>query len=207
MKTLSLLVATAAAASVVSGQERTAPDVTAAQEIAIARSAAPSHVSADATVLVLQNDEYVEAVAGTNDVTCMVSRSFDRSFEPICYDAEASRSILELEKLRVKLRINGASEEEIVAAQEAAIGAGEIPLPRRPALAYMMSSEQVLYTDEGDRYVGEWMPHLMLYMPYMTEDELGLYGPPSVEAAMVFNDGQPTATLVIPVRNFVTPTE
>lgn len=173
-------------------------------EVALARSAAPPHVSADATVMVLQQGHYVVAIQGSNDVVCLVSRSRPGSREPICYDAEAARTILPIEIRRVELRLAGESGEAIERAIAEGIGSGEFQLPRRPAMSYMMSSGQVLISDDG-RNVGNWLPHLMLYWPYLSGAELGLHGDPSLQAAIVFNAGLPTAHLVIPVREFIDP--
>ena len=85
-----------------------------------------------------------------------------------------------------------------------AIGRGEFRIPTRPAMAYMMSSGQILVSDEGQN-VGAWRPHLMLYVPYITAEQLGLYGEISLEAAAVFNEGEPTAHIVVVVKEFVDP--
>jgi len=45
----------------------------------------------------------------------------------------------------------------------------------------------------------------MLYVPYLRAADLGLYGPPSLDAAAVFDEGKPTAHMVIAVRGFVDP--
>lgn len=173
-------------------------------EVRLARSAAPAHVSDDATVMVLKNGRYLIAAEGSNEVTCIVARSRPGSLEPICYDAEASRTILPIEIRRVELRLAGTSDEEIDRIVSLEIGGGQLKLPVRPALSYMMSSGQILVSDEG-RNVGPWLPHLMLYIPYITGADLGLYGPPSMTAAAVFDEGLPTAHVVIAVREFVDP--
>jgi hypothetical protein len=174
------------------------------EEIELARSAAPPHVSADATVMVLRDGHYVVGVEGSSDVVCMVSRSRPGSREPICYDAEAARTILPMEIRRVELRLAGESGEAIERIIAEGIGDGTFQLPRRPAMAYMMSSGQVLISEDG-RNVGNWYPHLMLYWPYLTGAELGLHGDPSLQAGVVFDEGLPTATLVVPVREFIDP--
>ena len=174
------------------------------EEIRVARSAAPAHVSDEAAVLVLREGRYVVGRKGTTDVTCLVARSRPGSVEPICYDAEASRTIMQIEIRRNELRFAGTPDAEIDRVVAEAIGSAELQLPRRPALAYMMSSAQVLISDDG-RNVGNWYPHLMLYVPYVSAADLGLYGSPSLEAAAVFDEGKPTAHVVIAVRAFVDP--
>ena len=69
-------------------------------------------------------------------------------------------------------------------------------------MSYMMSAGQVLYSDDGRR-VGSWRPHLMIYYPYLTAEQLGLGGPPSPAAAMVTKSGSATASIVVVVSEFV----
>ena len=180
------------------------PIISESEEISLARSAAPAHVSDGATVLVLRDGRYEVAVEGTTDVTCIVSRSRPGSLEPICYDAEASKTILAIEIRLNELRLVGEAREDIDRKIAEAIGRGELRVPTRPAMSYMMSSGQILISDDG-RNVGKWEPHLMLYVPYITAAQLGLYGDASLEAAAVFEEGEPTAHIVIVVKNFVDP--
>lgn len=180
-------------------------DLSQADEIALARSAAPAHVSDDATVLVLRDGRFIEAVEGTTPVTCLVGRSRPGSLEPICYDEEAARTVMGIELRRHELRWqSGMSEEEVDARIAREIEKGKLAVPSRPAMSYMMSAGQELVSDDG-RSVGSWLPHLMIYYPYLSAEDLGLFGPPNMEAAAVFDEGKPTAHIVIAVRSFVDP--
>jgi hypothetical protein len=181
----------------------TPPMLTEAEEIALARSAAPAEVTDEATILVLRDGRYHTAAEGSNGVTCMVSRSLPLSLEPICYDPEASRTILQIEIRRVELRLAGCPPEEVDQRVEQAIGSGEFALPQRPAMAYMMSAGQILYSD-ADTRVGAFLPHIHLYMPYATPEQFGGLGGglPAAPAAM-FDAGKPTANLIVFVREFV----
>lgn len=51
-------------------------------EVALAVSAAPAHVSAAATVLVLRRDGYHPVRQGTNGFTCLVERSWSSPVGP-----------------------------------------------------------------------------------------------------------------------------
>ena len=174
------------------------------REIALARSAAPAAVSAEATVLIWSGDEYRIGVEGSNGVTCFVSRSWVESLEPHCFDPEAARTILPMHRLSLEMRHAGASQEEIDRATADGISSGRFRLPTRPAMSYMMSSSQVLYNDEGN-LVGNWRPHLMIFYPYLTADELGLFGAPSTDAAIVVDPGTPLSNIMIVVEEFVDP--
>lgn len=173
------------------------------EEIELARTAAPPNVSGEATILVLRDGRYTKVVDGKSTVTCIVSRSQPLSLEPICYDEEASRTILAIEKLRVESRLAGIPPEETERRIESAIESGKLSVPSRPAMAYMMSPEQVLYADAETR-VGQWYPHIHIFIPYATAEQFGGFSAAMAPAVgTVVDEGKPTANLVIRVREFV----
>ena len=174
-----------------------------AEEIALARSAAPEAVSADATVWVLRDGGFHVAVHGTNGNHCFVQRSQPLSLEPICYDAEAAATILRWEFEHFALRSAGSSPEELERALAEAVGSGEIAAPKRPAMSYMMSSAQRLYDSESGRSAGNWKPHIMLYVPYLTSEAIGL--PEMMPTIQVTRPGTPMAHLIVVVPEFVDP--
>jgi len=174
------------------------------REIALARTAAPAAVSQDATVMVLTERGFEVAVKGTSGVTCVVNRSHPLSLEPHCFDAEASATVLPMELRRTELLREGKSNEEIDREIAAGLLSGKYRLPRRPAMSYMMSSEQVLYNDEGQK-VGKWEPHLMIFYPHLTYADLGLGGTPSTQAALVVDEGKAVSNIMIVVKEFAGP--
>lgn len=171
-------------------------------EIALARSAAPSEVSGDATVLVWAGDGFETAREGSNGVTCYVARSWPESFEPHCFDAEGSSTILPIHLRQMELWHQGLSNAEIDREIADGIRTGELRLPSRPAMSYMMSEGQRLINEEGTP-VGSWRPHLMIYYPYLTADALGLGPVPSTEAAVVVDPGTPLSNIMVVVSDFV----
>lgn len=174
------------------------------REVALARSAAPPAVSRDATVMVLTERGFEVAHRGTNGVTCVVNRSHPQSLEPHCFDAEGSATILPMELRRTELLREGRSTEEIDREIAAGLLKGTYRLPRRPAMSYMMSPDQVLYSDEG-RNVGRWQPHLMIYYPHLSAADLGLAGEPSTAAATVVDEGRAVSNIMIVVKDFAAP--
>src|SRR5690242_188391 len=134
-------------------------------EIALAASAAPSEVSALATVYAVRNGEVLTLRRGSNGAACMVARdSHAGSLYPICYNAEGAKTALQRELLQVRLRTLGVAEDSIDRAVESAYKRGELAIPKDVALAYMMSPQQVLFSQAGKdgRRVGAWHPHLMM---------------------------------------------
>lgn len=200
---LGAVVGPVAAQSARAGSMALPPILDRGREVALARSAAPATVSADATVLVLERGTgYVVAEEGTNGVTCFVDRSWRASLEPMCLDREGSETILRLRLRFAELREAGATWADVERDREAGIRSGRYRLPSRPALTWMMSAGQVLYDDEGE-HVGAWRPHLMIYYPHMTAIELGLAGGRYRHGPFLSDDGEATATLIIPMPEFI----
>ena len=176
-----------------------------AEEIALARSAAPAPVSGEATVLVFDRGRgFTIAEEGANGVTCYVARSQPEALEPHCFDKEGSRTILQIHLREAELREQGLTEEEIELEIARGLESGALKLPRRPAMSYMLSSKQVLYNDDGES-VGAWKPHIMIYWPYLEPADLGLDGTPSLTAGYVVDPGTPFANLLVIVPDFVEP--
>jgi hypothetical protein len=178
------------------------PILALADEILLARSAAPASVSARSRVFVLSDTAWVVGDSGSSDVTCLVERSWRDSLEPHCYDAEGSRTILRMEMRRDLLRHRGLDERTIDREIADGLSEGRFQLPTRPAMTYMLSAAQVLYGDDGTR-AGVWHPHLMIYYPFLTDSALGLAATPDMSIGMVSSAGRPDANLTIIMAHFV----
>ena len=151
------------------------PDVTPflmanqAEEIRLARSAAPAFISDSATVLVLGRDGFVEAAHGKNGFTCVVIRSLSGRLDdpelfnpriraPHCFNAPAVRTVLPTLLKQTEWVLSGARPSDIMTRIEHAYAAHTFPPPESGAMAYMLSPEQYL-TDNGTH----WLPHLMFF--------------------------------------------
>ncbi len=173
-------------------------------EVALARSAAPKEVSAAADIYVLTDTGYAVAVRGTNGNACLVDRSWPESLEPHCFDAESAATVMQTALRRGSLLQSGATHEDINREIDEGLRTGRFRVPTRPAMTYMMSSAQVLYNDDGKR-VGAWQPHLMIYYPNLTSEQLGLGGKPNPDAAIVVDSGKPLANIMIIVKKAIDP--
>ncbi len=174
------------------------------QEIRLALSAAPPEISRDADVWVLRRGGHVKVKSGTSGVACLVSRDNPDSLYPICYDAEAARTILWFEMREQQLRERGLDEAAIDSAIAQAVARGELHAPTRPALSWMMSPEQVIYDGAHGRRVGQWHPHIMIYMPYMMQAQLGFKGMSDGDLSLQ-NEGKATAHLLVLERDWARP--
>jgi hypothetical protein len=103
----------------------------------------------------------------------MVARDHPESLYPICYDAAAVRTVLPIQLREQKLREQGKTEEELEAEIRLAVENGELSEPERGAIAYMMSSRQVIFASPSGPRVGSWHPHVMVYLPYATTSDVG----------------------------------
>jgi hypothetical protein len=141
-----------------------------AQEIALARSAAPASISQHATVLVLTRTGYETALTGTNGFVCWVGRGWvgasdwpERWNPKIrgaeCQNPQAARSVLPFAKLRTAMILAGRTTAEIIVRINTAARTGEIPPLQSGAMSYMMSKSSYL-TEAG----GHDMPHLMFFV-------------------------------------------
>jgi hypothetical protein len=140
-------------------------------EIALARTAAPKAISADATVMVLGRHGYEKAIEGKNGFVCIVERAWMSPFDhpefwnpknrsPICYNPPAARSVLPYTFERTELVLAGLTNPQMLARIEAAVARKELPTPEPGAMSYMLSKEG--YLADG---VGHWLPHLMFHIP------------------------------------------
>lgn len=142
-----------------------------AGEIAMARSAAPPSVSADATVMVLGAQGYETAVKGKNGFVCIVERSWTSPFDatwfwnpairaPICYNAAAAKSVLTYTYKRTGWALAGWSRAKMEAAMKDQAAKKLLAMPAPGAMSYMLSRQQQL-TDTP----GPWKPHMMFHVP------------------------------------------
>ena len=153
-------------------------------EIALARSAAPDSISANAGVAVLGREGYETAAEGKNGFMCLVERGWMGPFDqpdfwnpktrgPICYNAEAVHSILPITYMRTKLILAGLSKQEIYDRVKQAFANKELPALEPGAMCFMMAKQGYL-TDQGLTADGAHnMAHLMFYTPARNIEDWG----------------------------------
>ena len=143
-----------------------------ADEIALAKSAAPASVAEHAEVLVLGAHGYETAVKGTNGFVCYVARSWDVAFDnpefwnpkirsPQCMNSVSVRSVLPRYLERTKWVLAGVSTTQMQARETAEWTAGRLTAPEPGAMCFMMSRGGYLNDQAG----GPWHPHVMFFVP------------------------------------------
>ena len=182
----------------------------AAAEIALARSAAPSSISAHAEVLVLTTRGEVVAAKGTNGWVCLVGRSWTAGLDdpefwnwrgrgPACLNPPAVRSVLPQYLARTKWAIAGDTREEIAAKAKAAYADHQFTDPAPGSLALMLSKEGYLLGADGP-----WRPHVM---PFVAYDQLatwavGFKGSPVLGPSPNYFRQYEPVTIAIPVSHW-----
>src|SRR5580692_6530213 len=111
-----------------------------ADEVALAKSAAPPAISNSAEVLIMGERGYETAVKGTNGFVCLVQRSWASDFTsnefwnpkmrgPECFNPAAARSVLPSYLERTRWVLAGATEAEVIERTKAALAAKKIGAP------------------------------------------------------------------------------
>lgn len=179
-----------------------------ADEIALARTAAPASISDKAEILVLGAQGYETAVKGSNGFVCLVVRSWDNDIDnaefwnpkvssPTCDNPAAARSYLPYYLQRTKWVLSGVSRDEMLKRTKAAVAAKEITAPEAGAMAFMLSKQQYVADASG----GQWYPHVMFYGPPGPGSNWGadLPGSPVLSAP---SDLMPFTMYFVPVRKW-----
>ena len=181
------------------------------EELRIAATAGPEAVTKGATYYRLTAEGYEKAREGDNGFHCFVERSWtgpapdnSRAFDPKvkaphCINPEGARTTMQEIFLVAELAMAGRSSEEIDEAVDRAYRDGSLSLPRTLSLTYMMSAHQWL----GER-VGAWHPHVMLWIPFLTQEDVGnIASPRTPNALLAGKPGSRRSVLVFPVPSFI----
>jgi hypothetical protein len=176
-------------------------------EIALARSAAPPSISADAEVLVLGGNGYETAVKGKNGFVCFVERSWTAGFDdpefwnpklraPNCFNPPAVSSVLPQYIKRTEWALAGFSKQQMMQRTQAAISNGSFRDPAPGSFSFMLSKDGYVSDDAGP-----WLPHVMFFVPH---GQAVVWGAGQAGSPVLGKDGcalEPTV-LFIPVRRW-----
>ena len=137
-------------------------------EIALARSAAPESISADADVLVLGRHGFETAVKGNNGFVCIVGRGWSSAADPdfwnpkvrvpICMNSPAARTYLLAITKITELGLAGRNLAQVNEAIADATAKKELPPMEPGAMCYMTGKQGY-----GGDVVPHWFPHLMFF--------------------------------------------
>jgi len=128
------------------------------REIALALSACPLSVASTAAVYVLEKSGYVKVRESQNGFTAIIQHLVPTSQEPLCMNAEATRTHLPHVPKVAEMRVQGKSPEEINRFVADAFTKGVFQPPSRTSICYMLSTENLVPTDSG--VVQPFPPHV-----------------------------------------------
>jgi hypothetical protein len=176
-------------------------------EVALARTAAPPSISADAEVLVLGRSGYETAVKGKNGFVCFVERSWTAGFDdpvfwnprlraPNCFNAPAVRTVLPQYLKRTEWLLAGATREQLIEKARAAFESHEFVAPEPGSLTFMLSKQGTVGPDGG-----HWLPHLMFFV---TRGQAAVWGAGWEASPIIGKDGSPAepTVLLVPVLHW-----
>jgi hypothetical protein len=177
-------------------------------EIALARSAAPPSVSANAEVLVLGSRGYESVVKGKNGFTCFVERSWTAGFDdrqfwnaklraPNCFNPAAVRSVLPQYLKRTEWVLAGATKQQLIERTRSAFAEHRFVAPEAGSFSFMLSKRGYVSDDAA----GPWLPHVMLFVPH---GQAAAWGAGLEGSPIIGGDSSPLdpTVLFIPVRRW-----
>jgi hypothetical protein len=165
------------------------------QETAAALEAAPEHLRPDAGVYVLDSMGYRRVRASRNGFNCLIERDLPGAFEPRCFDAEGSATLLPVVFFRAEQRSRGATRAYIDREVKQRYEKGEFIAPRRVGICYMLSTRNAVMDDGKVQRVG---PRLLFYAPNLSNADLG--STPDLESrVLVVDEASASAMIVVPV--------
>ncbi len=137
-------------------------------EIALARTAAPRSISADAEVWVLKSHGYETAVKGKNGFVCIVGRGWAAAADPgywnpkvrvpMCVNAPAARTYLLRVTKITNLALAGQTLDQVNQAIAAALAKKELPPMEAGSMCYMTGKQGY-----GGDVAPHWPAHLMFF--------------------------------------------
>lgn len=194
---LQLLAAFPLTALALPAQKDFPPLLVESQETAAALEAAPEHLRADAGVYVLDSMGYRRVRASRNGFNCLIQRETTGAFEPRCFDAEGSATLLPVIFFRAEQRSRGATPAYIEREVKERYQKGEFIAPRRVGICYMLSTRNAVLENGKVARVG---PRLMFYAPNVSNADLGTTQ--DLESRMmVVDEASATAMIVVPVTS------
>jgi len=170
------------------------PIMVESEEITAALEAAPLHLRKESGVFVLGGMGYRRVRDSRNGFNCLVQRDLPGAFEPRCFDAEGSATLLPVILFRAERRADGMQRERVDREVAARFQRGDFIAPRRVGICYMLSLRNVVW-DEGARRFARIGPRLLFYAPNLRSADLGAR--PDLESRLLLIDEASESTMIV----------
>lgn len=139
-------------------------------QIKSAVQAAPKMFQEDATVLGYDQDgKLITLREGKNELICLADDPKKEGFSAACY----SDKLADFMRRGRELEAEGKSTQEKQEVRKKEIDAGQLKMPKEPAIVYVLSAEQEHY-DAASGEVKDAKLRYVFYKAYMTVEETGL---------------------------------
>lgn len=135
-------------------------------EEALALSAVPERLRADATVYGLEKDGYRKSRTGDGAFTCLVTRNHPESIVPVCFDRAGKDFVTSLIR-RGEMAQQGLPDSDYLAERAVKGKASD-----QFGLSYMVSNYNYIYIPPMKR-IAKVPPHVMYYAPHVTDADIG----------------------------------
>ena len=146
--------------------------MTQACEEALALSALPASMRAQASVYVWRGDGFEKTISSDGGFHCVVQRNHPEAIIPECVTSTGEHSILEGIMERTKMVAAGMPGDD---ADEKAIDMirnGELAAPTGPGVNYMLSAYNRIYSGRSQE-VRQFPPHSMFFAPDASSEIVG----------------------------------
>lgn len=164
------------------------PGLAQASPAELAIAPLPASQRAGATVLALEEGEWVELRAGTGEWICLADAPGDDRFHAACYH----RSLEPYMARGRELARQGLTDRGALERRWEEIDAGTLQMPPRSLL------HQVIAEPGWDGDLSSARRLTVIYMPYATAADVGLPADPSGGGPWIMFPGRPTAHIMIP---------
>jgi len=149
----------------------TVPLLPTACEEALALSALPARLRAEATTYVLEANGFRKTREGTGPFTCLVTRNHPDSLIPLCFDRAGTETIVPSEIRRGEMIQAGKTNDDFNAERTRGAKDGTVKAPA-PGVSYMTSDYNYIYNADAGQIV-KVPAHMMYYAPYLTDKDIG----------------------------------
>ncbi len=174
-------------------QPVTAQEKPAEQQIAEAVLALPQPLRNGATVKGYRNGELVTLREGDGAMICLADAPGDDRWHVACYHRDLEPFMARGRQLRA----DGVDRDERRRIRFAEIEAGELEMPEHPTALYSLTGSADAYDPATGQVNGARSLHVV-YVPYATEESLGITTEPSRERPWLMMPGTPAAHIMIP---------
>ncbi|WP_340119450.1 DUF899 family protein [Pelagibius sp. 7325] len=163
-------------------------------EARFALSALPAALREGAAVYLLDPQQgYRLSREGTSGLTCLVERTVwewvdfrDDIYIPLCYDAAGTKAHLKVIMDAAALRAEGMGPAALKAEIERRYRDGIYRAPEKPGLSYMVGPVMRALGPPDFKLHTMAMPHLMVYAPHATNEDIGAQPELADRATLVY---------------------